>query len=454
MTARDQSSRPDLLDTVLIVVFLIGIYLEYSPKLAAGVPVPAAPAGLAGVAMLLRNYRYVEERQLVALISVIALFLLSIVFVADSNYLGERAKGFLQLSYSLVIGYGAFLTMLQYDRDRLSRIFLGFVLVILIGCALETYTGFVAISDFVRTHLFDAHLYAATLRDEALYGGRRPMLFTSEPSYVGFAFTIYAFFWYVLSTSSSKTVVYLLLLGAGLFVVRSPTILLGFVLIAPYQLLIAGRSAHGNLRGADMAFASLVILAILALGGLAVIGSYLFEERINQISSRNDASYFYRIVGPISVAWDTILHRPIAGAGLTGEELIAGRAYQIYVTAPGFSPRWRVDRISEVLTNYFWLHWIYLGVGWGIIMMLAVGKFLQTLKVPSIAFCALVWAIMGQASGAYVSPKPWTVLLFAAAVSLLHHWQPMRLRKRPGSAKPLWRTRWTARPSRAPSRSR
>jgi len=45
---------------------------------------------------------------------------------------------------------------------------------------------------------------------------------------------------------------------------------------------------------------------------------------------------------------------------------------------------------------------------------------LKLLGVPNVLFCWAVWIVLGQASGAYVSPKTWTVLLLAAAASVLN----------------------------------
>ena len=424
MTARPEE-RADGWDTALIALFLFGIYLGYSPKLAAGIPMPSVLAAVAGGLMLLRHYRSIDQRHIVALIAVLVLYLIFLILVLDMEFAGERLKGFLQLSYSLAIGYAAYLTCTLYDRDRLARIFLVFCIAILIGCALETTaTGFRAVSDMVRERLFDEHLYDAAARDVELYGGLRPNLFTSEPSNVGFAFTAYAFFWYVLTTVRGKTLWYAALLGAGLLLTRSPTVVLGFALIAPYQLLIAGRSAAGRTRGADQAAMTVAALTLFGVGAIAIAGGHLFAERLATIGDNNDASFFYRVIGPAAVALDTMSRYPIAGAGLTGEEYITDRVYQIYVTWPGFSPQWRVDKISEVLTNYFWYHWIYLGLVGGLCVLAALFGLLRTLAAPSAVFCLLVWAIMGQASGGYVAPRPWMVLLLACAVSCLHFRQP------------------------------
>lgn len=52
--------------------------------------------------------------------------------------------------------------------------------------------------------------------------------------------------------------------------------------------------------------------------------------------------------------------------------------------------------------------------------MIALTTWLRILKVPSVAFCWTVWAIVGKASGAYVGPTCWAVLFLAAAAAILH----------------------------------
>ena len=72
-----------------------------------------------------------------------------------------------------------------------------------------------------------------------------------------------------------------------------------------------------------------------------------------------------------------------------------------------------------MLTNYFWLHWIYLGAVWGVIVLAALSLWLRMLGTASILYCWSVWVVLGQASGSYVGPKTWAVLLIGAATTIL-----------------------------------
>jgi len=91
-----------------------------------------------------------------------------------------------------------------------------------------------------------------------------------------------------------------------------------------------------------------------------------------------------------------------------------------------------------VLTNYVWLHWIYLGLVWGVLCIGVVSVWLRLLGAPSVLYCWTVWIIMGQASGSYVGPKTWSVMLIAAAASILTISAPVP-RTAPRAAVPVLR---------------
>ena len=56
---------------------------------------------------------------------------------------------------------------------------------------------------------------------------------------------------------------------------------------------------------------------------------------------------------------------------------------------------------------------------WGVICVVAISLWLRLLGAPNVLYCWAVWVILGQASGSYVGPKTWSVLLIAAAASIL-----------------------------------
>jgi len=412
---RDQHLAP--LDLALIILFLLGMYLGVSLQITPKIPLTCAPSGLAGMILLWRRRDQIEPAHLAGLLGVLALYLASILSATDYAFLDKRFTGLVQIAYSLVIAYALFVTLVHGGRSQIAWILFGFCLFIIVGCLLENYTGLRAISDKFREHLYDAsQVYDADLRDKLLYGRVRPKLFTSEPSAVTFAFTHFSSVWLVVSPWRHKLLVYLIMMGCGLFVMPGPTLMLMLLLSVPYLLFLSGGSAP---RSTVTRFIGAAALSLILVGAAIVIGRSFFAERLNELSSGKDASSFYRFTGPMLVAFDVFKHYPWAGAGLTGEPFIADNVMSVYMNAPGFQSAWQIPRIGDVLTNYFWLHWIYLGLVWGVVILVAISVWLRKLGAPSILYCWAVWVILGQASGSYVGPKTWAVLLIGAAASVL-----------------------------------
>lgn len=405
-------------DLLLLLVFFTGIYLGVSLQVTAKIPFPAAPSGIAGVILLWRRRDDIVPSHLAGLFGVILLYLAASLTTTDLGGLPKRFTGLVQLAYSLLIGYAMFMTLLRASRRQLAKLFLGFSLFILVGSLLESYAGLNAVSDAVRQKIYDSGIYDADLRDQLLYGKVRPKLFTSEPSAVTFGYTIFTFAWFVVTERRRKLIWFLLLLAAGTLAMPGPTLLLSLVLLPPYYFFVLPKTPLGRFgpgyRLAMLFFGSLLLIAF------AVAGSTLYAERLSQITNGNDPSFFYRVIGPMLVAFEVMRHYPWSGAGLTGEASIADLVMNVFVQSAQFSAGWRITKIADVLTNYFWLHWIYLGLVWGCVVLAGLTAWLRLLGVPSVAFCWIVWVVFGQASGAYVAPKTWFVLLLAAALTMLH----------------------------------
>ena len=410
--------RLDFIDTVLVVIFLLGLYLGVSLAISDKVPLTCAPSGIAGLIMLWRRRDQIVPKHLAGLLLVVTVYLCSVLAASDYSFLGKRFTGLLQLSYSLVIGYAMFLTLLQGDRRQIANILLWFCFAIIVGCLLENHAGLRPLSDAMRERLYQTdQVYDADLRDQVLYGRIRPKLFTSEPSAVTFAYTHFSSAWLVVSPWRRKLLVYFGLIAMALFVLPGPTLVLMVFLAAPYLVFLAGTRPGGR-ASVSRTVGALAFAAVL-VGAAVAFGSILFAERLNELATGRDASFFYRFTGPMLVAFDMFRTYPWAGAGLTGEPFIGNNVMNVYMNSPSFQAAWRITRVADVLTNYVWLHWIYLGLVWGVLTLVAISVWLRLLGVPSVLYCWTVWIILGQASGSYVGPKTWSVMLIGAAVSIL-----------------------------------
>lgn len=408
-------SRLSAVDMVLLVVFMLGIYTGYTIQITARIPFPSAPSGVAGMFLLWRRRNDIVPAHLAALLLVIVLYVGSILSATDIAHLGKRFTGLIQITYSLVIGYALFLTILRARREQIAHLFLGFCIVIFVGCLLEDYAGLRPTSDAVRHAIYKSvDIYDADLRDELLYGRIRPKLFTSEPSAVTFAYTLFSFAWLMVTRTRWAPAKYLAMMALGIFAMPGPTLLLMIPLLVPYQLLRARSWSPAFVRmGLLAVFASVVVVVFYWLGHT------VFSARMHEIANGDDPSFFYRVTGPALVARNVIEHYPFAGAGLTGEQFIANEVANVYMRSAAFSSAWDISNTASVLTNYFWLHWIYLGLVWGTLVIAGLSLWLKVLGVPSVPFCWMVWFGLGQASGAYVGPKTWTVLLLSAGCAIL-----------------------------------
>lgn len=410
----------DWLDVILVALFLLGIYLGVEIRITQKIPLPVMPAGATGLILLWRRRDQIVPSHLAALLIVVLLYLGSIFSATDIQYLSKRFTGLVQLTYSLVLGYALFLTFIRARREQIAWLFLAFCLAILVGSLLEDYGGLRPISDAVRLKIYSYGIYDSDLRDQLLYGRIRPKLFTSEPSAVTFAYSLYTFAWLMISPWRWKLLGYLALLGAGLVAMPGPTLLLMLVLVVPYELFLSGKSTAPSEGISPTRLIKIAVLCAFMFVGFVYVGSSVYQARLHEVTEGSDASFFYRVIGPALVAHDVVKHYPAAGAGLTGEPFISKEVINVYMRSPSFSATWNFTDPRDVLTNYFWLHWIYLGLLWGAVTLVALTAWLKVLGAPSTLFCWMVWAIMGQASGAYVGPKTWTVLFLAAAGAILH----------------------------------
>jgi len=418
----DRAHRPLTgFDYFLLVVLLIGLYLALDFHVSAHIPFPSPPAGFAAIFLLCRRRDRIEPYHIVALFLVLSVYLTSILFAPNLAFLGKRTTGFLQFAYSLIVAYSLFLTMVAANPRVLARVLFGFCIAILVGSFLEDYFGFSAISDAVRLRIFDYGIYDADRRDIMMYGRIRPKLFTSEPSSLTFIFTLFSFTWLMVSSWRGKIFWYVGMMAAGLVLMPGPTLLLMAILLLLYLFFARFRSGLAN--DPLVRVIGVGTVGIVALALLVSVGSSLFANRLALINSGGDTSFYFREIQPVQVAGDVAHRYPVFGIGLTDEPLIADRIEGLFQSSPAYSADLDFglgnSQTTHNLTNYFWLHWIYLGLVWGGLAIFALGLWLRILGTPSVMFCFLVWAVMGQSVGDYVGPRTWAVMAMAAAGMIL-----------------------------------
>src|ERR1044072_3784064 len=120
-------------DLVLIFIFMAGLYTNYPIMLSQKLPFPSAPAGVAGLILLVRRRNDITPRALIGFCAILTLYLASMLCPPDISWLPRRTNGLVQLTYSLAVGYGLFLTVKRADRGPISRRFLGFAQVFVWG---------------------------------------------------------------------------------------------------------------------------------------------------------------------------------------------------------------------------------------------------------------------------------------------------------------------------------
>jgi hypothetical protein len=297
---------------VLVVIFLLGSISACRWR-SLQVPLTCAPSGFAGLIMLWRRRDQIVPKHLAGLLLVITVYLCSVLAASDYSFLSKRFTGLLQLTYSLVIAYAMFLTLLQGDRRQISRILLIFCVAIIIGCLLEQYAGLRPLSDAVRERLYQMdQVYDADLRDQVLYGKVRPKLFTSEPSAVTFAYTHFSADLACHQPVAPKLLAYFGLIAMALVVLPGPPWSDGL----PDRSLsgLPGRHAARQPTSITRTVAMLSLAAVLVAAAV-VFGQTFFAERLNELASGRDASFFYRFTGPMLVALSMFQHYPWAGAG-------------------------------------------------------------------------------------------------------------------------------------------
>lgn len=395
----------------LIVLYLLGIYTSVHLYSGERLLVPVFVAGIAAFLLLIKNYKRIRVGHVKAISLIVAIVWLSVLFKGVDAFFIERVKGGIQITYSILLAYGFFLEVSRWKKEQAAKLFYYACLLIIIGCALENYTPFKSLSDNFRYAVFHSGIYEALDRDIAFFGGERPKLFTSEPSHVSKFLLFSITLWLALSLKNRKFYIKAILVSlAAAFVTGSPSL----VLLVPISLIIAvllegNGLSHFLKRMTIRKFLLYFVFMLLMLGTLTVAVTTVLSGRITAMIE-GEGSTIVRIVAPPLITFDVLKEYPMWGAGITGKEMVADKVFYRLTNDFGLTYITDIEQATNMVTNAFWLHWIYLGLFGGILMIWAIYRLMKVFGVRHYLYCFLLFAIFGQTMGGYVGLKVWTII--------------------------------------------
>jgi hypothetical protein len=404
----------------LIVLYLLGIYTSVHIYSGGRLLVPVFVAGIAGFLLLIKNHKRIRVRHVKAIILIVAIVWLSVLFKGVDAFFIERVKGGIQITYSILLAYGFFLEISRWKKEQVAKLFYYASLLIIIGCALENYTPFKILSDNFRYAVFHSGIYDALDRDIGFFGRERPKLFTSEPSHVSKFLLFSITLWLALSLKNRKFYIKAILVSlAAAFVTGSPSL----VLIVPISLIIAvyleGNGLYPFLKRMSIGkFLSYFVVILLMLGTLTVAVTTVLSGRLTAMIEE-EGSIIIRVVAPPLITFDVLQEYPMWGAGITGKEMVADKIFYRLTDDFGLTYITEIEWATNMVTNAFWLHWIYLGLFGGILMGWAIYLLMKVLGVKHYLYCLFLILIFSQTMGGYVGPKTWTIIFGIVLTSIL-----------------------------------
>jgi hypothetical protein len=409
------ATAPRGLDTLPLVLHLLGVYLAVPIVLPGGIEFPMAATLVTVPLLLALNAHSVRLAHLGWLAGLVGVAAVTLALAPQPGaFLVPRLRGLVLWAYSLVCAYVLVLELQRWPREKLARLMLGATLAVLAGCVLEIVGLLRPLSDGFRNFVFPAGAVSSHARDIEIAGFERPSLFTSEPSDVAKFLLLSSFGYVALSASRWRHITGLVVCLVAAALTRSPIV----VLLLPLQVLLLafGRPLVTEPRLVSRPMKAIVLLLVGVLA--TVLVATLLAGRIAQALEGRDSSSTIRIVTPVFIAWETLNDSPWWGAGISGTESIEDSivlGFELAGIASLADPEAMNSdaALANMVNNAFWLHWINLGLLGGSISIVLLAAFMGSLGMRRkwLAFAALF--VFAQTMGGAHAPYFWT---FAAAI--------------------------------------
>lgn len=412
---------------VVIILYFFGLHTQLAITAHGQLLVPFVLTSFTGlIALGLCSGRVsLNVLRVVTSLAAFALFA-AIVTGYGSGAMNQHLISSANFIYSILLGYSIFVAVQTLGLRLSARLFLWLALVFIIGSFLEVYGGLRPVSDAFRNataefHASNSGMYEgldADIRDASLYGGYRPKFFATEPSLVGISTGTFILYWFLASTSLTRVRLMIagLLTITAFVIIRSPTILLCFVVVLMLYLV----------RNQGDRFSSRFI--VVGFGGL---GALIFVPFLISMFTRygQGGSFIIREVIPPWFCFIIATSHPFLGTGLGGYENWGDYIFQAIDKSGGFSAHTEILKIFAaanatagrggarlLVSNGLWEFWIDCGLLGGMIVIAHLVKMFRMLGVRNVAAPFISAAFLATSIGGVTSPVSWVPLFVLAAL--------------------------------------
>lgn len=389
-----------VLDVVLVVAFYFCYYFELSISYDGTVLVPFFGCAVVASVILLANQSRIRSSHVTGLSLIFLLYASSaIVHLGDSEQATRRLSSLMNGCLVLFLGYCWYLALTRLTSTQISRLALCVAAFITAYALLERIELFRSISDEARSFIYSAGVYDEDVRDIALYGAVRPKVFLREPSLVGINLGLALSVWLLSArvVSLRRLLVTLGWLGAAIFAVRSPTLVM-FGLLCVYGY-VTYSPAWRNL---SWPLGVLLLVATFVLPAFVLVLSALFGDVFERIVT--GWSFYLREIGPFNLAQIMLTEQPLFGYGIGASQVLLRDVQSTYASLAAISGITTFQQSVAVrpdffITNAFWQFWIVFGLLSGSLIIAALARLLDSLGTQSRLFVFVTFSLVGQTLG-------------------------------------------------------
>jgi hypothetical protein len=399
-----------------VVLALIGNHFQF--LLIAGEQTLPNTIGLAaGILLIIAHRRKERLSEIGSISSIIGVAVFGIILAGNFSYhFFDQLKALTLLTLSLVMGYGLYLGIMAHTARIMRSVFLGLVIIILFGCALEAFTPLGEVLKQITSEIWDYNQASQAERDLIIFDSVRPTFLTSEPSSVAKGIIVLCVAAALAQPTIKAAMVPLILLCLSMAVVGSPTSFLGIPMILGSVLL----AYTGSIRRSSETLKVAKALALGTLLGLPLVIAALviFADRLALFLSGDDTSSTIRLFAGLEMGFRAILVRPIAGFGLGGtqaaESVIVGSLLDSGLQYSVIEKSW-----DQELTNAIGAHLLQFGIVVLFFYIAAWMKCINRLSSRNGSTIAFLILVISFALGNIYSPFfICAIFIFCAAVRL------------------------------------